>query len=120
MTYKAEYKPSELLCPVNLKWVDFDLGKKRLDECSPVRHCCALYTKPTSEDDVEESKSPSAAKKPSISVDDILLDIGEGEEHIVQVGMLNEQGRAYINAHVNEFMSEVGVDMCHKFIIKLR
>mmetsp|Transcript_34002 Transcript_34002/g.72484 ORF Transcript_34002/g.72484 Transcript_34002/m.72484 type:complete len:673 (-) Transcript_34002:25-2043(-) len=114
MTYKAEYKPSELLCPVNMKWVDFDDGKKRLEECSPIRHCCALFTDSRS---VEQS---SNASKPGFKVEDITLDIGEKEAHLVQVGMLNRQGREFIDPHVNEFVSEVGINMCSKFVIKLR
>ncbi|KAL7537616.1 hypothetical protein ACHAXR_007964 [Thalassiosira sp. AJA248-18] len=114
MTYKAEYKPSELLCPVNLKWVDFEVGKKKLEECSPIRHCCALYTSPPTPEEESDDDMPKFKK------DHITLDIGQGEQHFVQVGMLNRQGREYIDPHVNEFVSEVGgLEMCKKFIIKL-
>mmetsp|Transcript_20867 Transcript_20867/g.45222 ORF Transcript_20867/g.45222 Transcript_20867/m.45222 type:complete len:960 (+) Transcript_20867:86-2965(+) len=114
MSYKAEYKPSELLCPMNLKWVDFEVGKKRLEECSPIRHCCALYT-----DSPSLEKEPNDAK-PKFRIEDIMLDIGEKEPHLVQVGMLNKQGREFIDPHVFEFVKEVGIDMCRSFIIKLR
>ena len=114
MTYKAEYKPSELLCPVNQKWVDFEDGKKRLEECSPIRHCCALFNDSTS------PKQESNVAKPRFRIEDITLDIGEKEPHLVQVGMLNKQGREFIDPHVNEFVSEVGTEMCSKFVIKLR
>jgi hypothetical protein len=108
MTYKAEYKPSELLCPVNLKWVDFDIGKKRLEESSPIRHCCAL------------SDCPVSGVESKFRIEDITLDIGEKEPHLVQVGMLSTQGREFVDPHVTEFVSEVGADMSHAFIIKLR
>ena len=107
MTYKAEYKPSELLCPVNLKWVDFEVGKKRLDESSPIRHCCAL------------SDCPASGEESEFGIEEITLDIGE-TEHFVQVGMLSKQGREFVDPHVNEFVSEVGADISHSFIIKLR
>ena len=113
MTYKAEYKPSELLCPVHLKWVEYETAKKRLEEFSPVRHCCALYADSSSEEDSDDAK-------PKCTIDDIALDIGERGPHIVHVGMLNPSGREFIEPHVNEFVSEVGIDMCSKFIIKLR
>ena len=108
MTYKAEFKPSELLCPVNLKWVDFDIGKKRLEESSPIRHCCAL------------SDCPASGVESKFRIEDITLDIGEKEPHLVQVGMLSTQGREFVDPHVTEFVSEVGADMSHAFIIKLR
>lgn len=114
MTYKAEYKPSELLCPVNMKWVDFEVGKKRLEERSPIRHCCDIFT---------DSPSPEAQSniaKPKFKIEDINLDIGEKETHLVQVGMLNKQGREFIDPHVYEFVKEVGLDMVNYFIIKLR
>ena len=114
MTYKAEYKPSELLCPVNYKWVDFESAKKRLEEESPIRHCCALYNEPPSAKNVS-----NGAERPRFGVDDITLDIGEKEPHLVQVEMLNKEGREFVAPHVNEFVAEVG-DICHKFIIKLR
>ena len=114
MTYKADYKPSELLCPVNMKWVDFEIGKKRLDKCSPIRHCCALST------DSPSSEQESNVAPPIFRIEDMLLDIGEKEPHIVQAGMLNRQGREFIDPHVRKFVSEVGIDMCSKFVIKLR
>ena len=116
MTYKAEYKPSELLCPVNLKWVDYEAGKKRLEQCSPLRHCCALTDPSTS--DEEETEGDRA--KPKFRIEDVMLDIGEGEQHLLQVGMLSQSGREYIDPHVNEFVTEVGHEMCRKFVIKLR
>ncbi|KAL7544907.1 hypothetical protein ACHAWF_008277 [Thalassiosira exigua] len=112
MTYKAEYKPSELLCPVTLKWVRFEDAKKRLEECSPIRHCCALYDGPPLDPITNKSKS---------MLDDITLDIsgGYGTPHLVQFRMLNKSGKEHVGPHVSEFASEVGLDLCPKFIIKL-
>jgi hypothetical protein len=110
MTYKAEYKPSELLCPVNLSWVDFEVGKKRLEEFSPIRHCCAMS-------DCRELKEFRESK---LRIEEVTLDIGEKEPHLVQVGMLDKQGREIVDPHVTEFVSEVGADFSHAFIIKLR
>ena len=109
MTYKAEYKPSELLCPFNLKWVDFAVGKKRLEELSPLRHCCALFS---------ESNLPDG--EDSTTIDDIILDIGDDEPHLVNFGMLNSEGRDFILHHVQDFMDEVGIDLSQHFIIKLK
>lgn len=43
MKYKAEYRPSELLCPTTYKWVDAARAQKILLAHSPVHHCCRLY-----------------------------------------------------------------------------
>lgn len=115
MSYKAEYKPSELLCPVNLKWVDFEVGKKKLEDCSPIRHCCTLYT------DTSPLEKDANAVKPKFRIEDITLDIGEEEPHVVKVGMLTKQGREFIGPLIDEFVKEVGgIDMCQFFTIKLR
>ena len=113
MTYKAEYKPSELLCPVNLKWVDFEVGKKRLEESSPIRHCCALSDCPAL------GVEPTKFAKSKLCLEGVTLDIGEKEPHLVQVGMLNKQGREFVDPFIDEFVGEVGADISHSFIIKL-
>ena len=43
MRYKAEYRPSELLCPTTYRWVDAMLAQRVIHAFSPVRHCCTLY-----------------------------------------------------------------------------
>ncbi len=116
MTYKADYKPSELLCPVTSKWVDFETAKKVLEERSPVRNCCALFDVPHS----AEAEATIAARKQSC-VDKMALDIGTTaeESQVVRVDMLNGQGRELVDPVVSEFVNELGVDMCSKFVIKL-
>ncbi|KAL7472626.1 hypothetical protein ACHAXS_012988 [Conticribra weissflogii] len=129
MIYKAEYKPSELLCPINLKWVDFEVAKKMLEERSPVRHCAPLCDE-TSEDDGANADLDVAVARTSVCtkpkekrcglenhIDDVTIDIGAGA--YVKVGHLNDQGRALIDPIVHEFVKEVGIDMCEKLVIKL-
>lgn len=116
MNYKAEYKPSELLCPVTSRWVDFETAKKVLEERSPNRHCCALVDVPHSAED----EASDVTRKQSC-VDMMALDIGTcpEESQVVRVNMLNGQGRELVDAVVKEFVNEVGVDMCSRFVIKL-
>jgi len=114
MSYKAEFKPSELLCPVHLKWVDFDIGKKRLEEYSPIRNCCNLYVTDSAITGVDHEEESD------FRIDDITLDIGGKEPCLIQVGMLNKQGREFVGPVIKEFAKEVGIDLCHAFIIKLR
>eukprot|EP00970_Alexandrium_tamarense_P012716 scaffold3056_cov187-Alexandrium_tamarense.AAC.17 len=109
MIYKAEYKPSELLCPVNYKWVGFEDGKKKLEANSPIRHCCAL-----SEGNNKEDAN-------GFKVEGLVLDIGgdPNENNMIRVGQLNSNGRELIDPIVNEFANEVGFDLCNRFVLKL-
>jgi len=93
MVYKAEYRPSELLCPSSGRWVDFEVAKQRLDAYSPVRHCCALYVEGEGaassgcdggrhddhdDDDDDVSNAGHTESQESSLVERIMLDIGGG------------------------------------------
>ncbi len=120
MSYKAEFKPSELLCPVHLKWVDFDFGKKRLEEYSPIRQCCSLFVADSTSETVGHEEESTPDETSSFRIEEMTLDIGEKEPCLIQVGMLNKQGKEIVGPVVREFVKEVGSDLCHEFIIKLR
>ena len=113
MIYKGDYKPSELLCPVHFKWVDFEMAKKRIEAESPVRHCCALY---------EDESSDSVAKDEGL-IEEMILDIGDGEIYgdmnLLSVSMLSKEGRRLIDPIVAEFANEVGPELARKIIVKL-
>lgn len=113
MIYKGDYKPSELLCPVHFKWVDFEVAKKRIEAKSPVRHCCALY---------EDGSSTAAAKDEGL-IDDMILDIGDGgmlgDSNLLSVSMLSNEGRRLIDPIVTEFANEVGPELARKITVKL-
>jgi len=57
MRYKAEYKPSFLLCPTFGEWVDFEIAKRSINEKSPIRHCCAFSGGRAKTDTVETNNS---------------------------------------------------------------
>jgi hypothetical protein len=67
-----------------------------------------------------EGEASAAARKQSC-VDKMALDIGTiaEESQVVRVEMLNGQGRELVDPVVTEFVNEVGVDMCSRFVIKL-
>eukprot|EP00816_Leptocylindrus_hargravesii_P009446 CAMPEP_0196822446 /NCGR_PEP_ID=MMETSP1362-20130617/83539_1 /TAXON_ID=163516 /ORGANISM="Leptocylindrus danicus, Strain CCMP1856" /LENGTH=847 /DNA_ID=CAMNT_0042202007 /DNA_START=22 /DNA_END=2565 /DNA_ORIENTATION=- len=48
MRYKAEYKPSELLCPVSKSWVEYEQAKECLDQCSTHDYCSFIGMNNTS------------------------------------------------------------------------
>ena len=132
MVYKAEYKPSELLCPTTSRWVDFEAAKKILDEQSPVRQCCTLFTvaKTTNEEDDERHSNRSSLtcnsmyteQHKSALLESMMLDIGDvggkGNPPIT-VSMLNPEGRAMVDPLIREFIEEVGFDVSRRCIIRL-
>ena len=132
MVYKAEFKPSELLCPTTSRWVDFEAAKKILDEQSPVRQCCTLFTvaKTTNEEDDERHSNRSSLtcnsmyteQHKSALLESMMLDIGDvggkGNPPIT-VSMLNPEGRAMVDPLVREFIEEVGFDVSRRCIIGL-
>ena len=133
MVYKAEYKPSELLCPTTNRWMDFEIAKKILDERSPVRQCCTLFLgsipKEKNEDDERHSNRSSLRRNSLYTeehkaalVDSMLLDIGdiggEGPPPIT-VSMLNPEGRTMVDPLIKEFIDEVGFDVSRRCRIRL-
>ena len=117
MNYKAEYKPSELLCPVTSTWVDLEAAKNVLDQKSPDRNCCALVEVPHSAED-----ESSIAERKLSCIDKMVLDIGmpsNDPQEVIKVEMLNGQGREIVDPVVKEFIDEVGEDLCDRFVIKL-
>lgn len=133
MVYKAEYKPSELLCPTTNRWIEFEIAKKILDEHSPVRQCCTLFLgfapKEKNEDDERHSNRSSLRRNSLYTeehkaalVDSMLLDIGdiggEGPPPIT-VSMLNPEGRTMVDPLIKEFIDEVGFDVSRRCIIRL-
>ena len=116
MVYKLDYRPSDLLCPATLKWVDAEVGKKRLDECSPIRNCCALSIDSNPEDSSDDTNNT----KQGNWIEEITLDLGESAPHLVNFSCLSEQGREFVLPHLKDFIDEVGCDMAKDFIIKLK
>ena len=139
MVYKAEYKPSELLCPTSGRWVDFEIAKKRLDTFSPVRHCCALYVEDDGaasggdgdhedDDDDDDDAMPTIPKSTSrpwwkgscwtLAAEEVVVAVTTASPPVT-VGMLNRQGRVIVEPIVQEFIDEVGVEVSTRCIIRL-
>jgi arginine-tRNA-protein transferase len=117
MRYKAEYKPSDILCPVNGVWLDFEVAKKRLESRSPIRHCCDLAT--SDEGEKHDSTRNQAG--------DILDDNGANyiglslapNSRPVTVNMLTREGQEMLIPILKEFIAETGFDVASRFVIKL-
>lgn len=95
MRYKAEYKPSQLLCPTTYEWVDADEAVAKLKRESPIKHCCTLA-----------KQIPEEA--PSFDAESFLTQIQMdiGQDNAITVDMLTPEGQEIVKPILHEFLSE--------------
>lgn len=121
MKYKAQFKPSELLCPVRGVWVDFEQAEKRLEHRSPIRHCCNIST-PDEEYFAKDSKislndsNHDARAKESV-VNRVLFDIGAGT--YLTLNMVTDEAKDIILPLLKSFVEEVGFEIASECVVKL-
>ena len=118
MRYKAEYRPSELLCPQYGRWVNLLGAVRRMERLSPERNCCAIYV-PEGGD--SEGGMSGDRDDENGGVEDMLLDVGAGAGAggALPVRVLNEHGRAVVDPLVQEFLTEVGSEVGRRCVIRL-
>ena len=145
MKYKADYRPSQLLCPTHYRWVDAtDVAIPLLQRSSP-RHVCTLYDmspiKPAGEEESHSTKndedggcddSPPLRRQKlqkqtavsraeqDVAVSALLqvpMDIGANMT--VTIGMLQESGQELVRPVLEEFIREAGPDLALQCIVKL-
>ena len=112
MRYKAEYKPSEIICPAHGKWVNFDVGIQRLNRRSPIRHCCDISTPDEQENDVD-SENAFLQKK---DIRNVQFDIGYGS--LLTIDKLTPDGVELLQPILEKFVAEAGSEVAEKSIIK--
>jgi arginine-tRNA-protein transferase len=109
MRYKAEYKPSQLLCPTTCEWVDADEAVSKLQRESPVKHCCTLADQPPGhEPDVDADAS----------LTQIQMDIGQ--DNAITIGMLTPEGQDIVKPILLEFLLEASPRIATQCMIDLR
>ena len=146
MKYKAQYRPSQLLCLSHYKWVEFDEAKKRIEQFFP-KYCPTLYQHhnkkkrhtPTKNDHsltapqdtfyyaTDDHFTPKTNTEPFSChhvksdkkniIENLLLDIGEAS--IVSASMLSPQDRAMINPVLSEFVDKICLSVAQSCIIRL-
>ncbi|KAI2493625.1 Arginine-tRNA-protein transferase [Fragilaria crotonensis] len=109
MRYKADYHPSQLLCPVTLQWVGAREAQERLDKESPERHCCQLF----------EADAPSdmLAFDVATEAESVLLHVGM--PNLVTISMLQPSSQAIVRPMVREFVQQVGPDVSRHCIVRM-
>jgi arginine-tRNA-protein transferase len=118
MRYKAEYQPSELLCPNHFRWVDAKVGRSKLKEDDP-HHGCTLYTGPLDDDDNHNNNNHQTT--PVNLVDRILahIPLSVGVPSHVTLSMLHTNGQDVVRPHLEEFLDHVGPEIAQECIVKL-
>jgi arginine-tRNA-protein transferase len=104
MRYKAEYQPSELLCPKFFRWVDATKAMKKL-ELTPT-NVCAL----TNGDECSQQLQEQLVKE-------VAMDIGAGVN--VTIDMLHANGQEVVRPFLEEFVKEAGPELSRKCLVKL-
>ena len=134
MRYKAEYKPTQMLCPKYYEWVDATeaITKLRMTQ----RHVCPLIevNQNGKEDEGDYSNSADTNSKTidrmqqstvvekdnDMDIDiaaTLLLDIGAGIN--VTIDMLQSSGVEVVRPILDEFILEFSPELSKKCLIKL-
>jgi arginine-tRNA-protein transferase len=109
MRYKAEYQPSQLLCPVTLQWVGAREAQETLDKESPERHCCRLF--------VGDLPSDRLAFDVAAEAESVFLHVGL--PHLVTISMLQSIGQEIVRPMVREFVQQVGPDVSRHCTVRM-
>lgn len=123
MRYKAEYKPSELLCPGRGKWTDFEDAKVRLEARSPIRNCCNVSTPDeeyygnTKNNNAHVNSPISDQSEMNATVENILFDIGAGS--YLTITMVTDEAQEIVRPLLEDFVKEIGHDVAAQCIVKL-
>lgn len=114
MRYKAEYHPSQLLCPVHYEWIDCHVAIPKLQQT--IHHVCPLV-----DDDGEKNNKSQGPAADSIYSDSTLslipMDIGAGMA--VTMDMLQENGKQVVRPILEEFLIEAGLEIGQQCLVKL-
>lgn len=117
MMYKADYHPSELLCPTTYHWVDAEIAKAILRKESPDHHCCTLFKGCTFNGCTKKNSNGHSLGQSLVSVDHIRMDVGVDTP--VTLPMLHTDGRALVGPLLQDFLDQSGPDISLKCTICL-
>lgn len=108
MRYKAEYRPSQLLCPTTYEWVDAEEAIAKLQRESPLKNCCTLVPQ-------------LAERTPDIDTEAALSQIQMeiGQDNLITVSMLTPDGQDFVKPLLKEFLSEASLRVAVQCIVDL-
>jgi arginine-tRNA-protein transferase len=116
MKYKADYRPSELLCPVTYTWVPAEPAQALLERS--VRHVCRLATTAKNNDDKEKNHNDDVPDVgTSFDCHHMALDVGV--QQVVTLDMLRPNGQDIVRQLVEEFLQQAGPAVAQQCLLKL-
>ena len=120
MRYKAEYKPTQMLCPKYHDWVDATIAIEKLQRTP--RHVCPLIeATPKTEEKSKNANEIRNQKATSLDINGSLrnlqMDIGAGMN--VTIDMLQSSGVEVVKPILKEFILEFSPELCQQCILKL-
>eukprot|EP00934_Nitzschia_sp_Nitz4_P009062 Nitzschia sp. Nitz4//scaffold208_size52459//19609//21669//NITZ4_006811-RA/size52459-processed-gene-0.31-mRNA-1//-1//CDS//3329541654//9052//frame0 len=118
MRYKAEYQPSQLLCPINYKWVDCSIAIPKLQQV-PL-HVCELAPATTTtkvEDNSPVSKRLKTPDTGDAAFSNVFMEIGAGVP--VTLDMLQEDGKDMVRPFLQDLTTEIGNELLRKMLVQL-
>jgi arginyl-tRNA---protein transferase len=111
MRYKAEYKPSQILCPKYFQWVDATEAVARLQKTP--RHVCPLVDSATDENE----ENALQKHRSTVALHQLQMDIGAGIN--VTIDMLQPSGVQVVKPILENFVTEAGPDLSVQCLVKL-
>ena len=116
MKYKAEYQPSDLLCPTTLKWIPFSDAAPILNKYkfSPLEKTLAEERDSIGEDTDQLYKYVPIIEG-SISIEEIQLSIASSD--IVNINHMTRKGQQFLKPILEEFSSFVGPIMSRRLVV---
>jgi arginine-tRNA-protein transferase len=115
MRYKADYHPSELLCPTTHQWVNAEEAKATILRDSPRRHCCTLYQ---NKGGGSSTPAPPAVDNTASIVQEVRMEVGIDTP--VTIHMLQPQGQTLVKPYLSEFVKKAGRDISLQCIVNFR
>jgi len=118
MRYKADYYPSELLCPIHYEWVDSQSAIPKLQ--ATLRGVCALVNDNRSTTTTRigrDDDTPTTLFGPDSDLSRIPLDIRVGIP--ITLDMLNEDGKNQLRPILQEYYQAAGPEISRMCLLKL-
>ena len=120
MRYKAEYRPSELLCPTFYRWVDADIAIPKLQK-TPLQ-VCSLVDGPGQRRDDDDDDDDDGPKNDDDDDETTLnsgiqMDIGAGLN--VTMEMLQPSGIDIVKPILSDFLKESSSELAVQCVVKL-
>lgn len=108
MRYKADYAPSDLLCPKTATWVPAEEAKRLIKERSPERHCCAFVPEMSDGNSSNDSPIPPTLQ----------LEVGLGR--VVSWEELPPEAMTVLEPFVRDFCVEAGPSLSRQVVMDFR